>query len=95
MMILTVDDLIAQVRRCPGITLDPQILEKTLNLTDFTLPQLHAYIAKMSDTDLEFNGGGSPRFMPKDPVEVQDIRDLWDRCGLDSKAYGPEGNTGA
>jgi hypothetical protein len=87
----TVDNLIAQIRRCPGLTLDPQILDETVKQTDFTIPELHAYIAKMSETDLEFNEYGSPRFMPRDAEEVKEIRELWDRCGLDSKAYGPGG----
>lgn len=93
MKIVLVDSLVAQVRRCPGITLDPQILEQTVKLTDFTLPQLHAYIAKASGTDLEFDSYGCPRFMPKDQNEVMEIRDCWERCGLDSKAYGPGGET--
>jgi hypothetical protein len=94
-VILTVDNLIERVRRCPGINISTQTLAEVVKQTDFTIRGLEEYIAKTTDTELEYNEHGAARFMPKDPEQVKDIRDLWDRCGLDSKAYGPEGNTDA
>ena len=79
----TLEGMIAQVIKYPGWTMYPPHLDALGDRVEIA-----KQVAEATGTVLEWNEGGSPRFMPKDPTEQAKIRASWDSIGLDSKDHG-------
>ncbi len=75
---MTIDEMIEVVRKHPGWTLPGW--EMT--------PEKIEYVRMATGTVVEYNEGGSPRFMPADEYEAEVIRQGWRNAGLDVTDYG-------
>lgn len=84
---MTYEEMVAKIRKIPGLTLNPAEVEKIGPLEE-TAKQ----IAQETDTDLEWSNSHSPRFMPKDKKTVAEIRTLWRRFGIDPEPYNFNGD---
>jgi hypothetical protein len=65
----SIDELVAELKRIPGLTVDRTRLDPSLDLN----------VANLADRDLEWDKYGNPVFMPKDPEMVKEIRACWAR----------------
>lgn len=83
----TLDEMIVHVKEHNGWTMFPPDLDA---LGD--REEIATHIAEASDTVLEWNCGGSPRFMPKSKEQCDSIRRSWAAVGLDINAYDRDGN---
>ena len=83
----TLNEMIAHVKEHNGWTMFPPDLDALGDREDIA-----KQIAEASDTVLEWNYGGSPRFMPKNEERCALIRRSWAALGLDINAYARNGN---
>lgn len=81
---LTIQEITEKIKKYPGYTIFSGWIEMHGDLLDGAQK-----IAVETGTSLEWNAGGSPRFMPKDYTEAENIRKEWLACGLDVADYGP------
>lgn len=82
----TLEGMIARVKLLPGVTLYPPHLDALGDREEVAIK-----IAEATGTILEWNEGGSPRFMPADEDMAGEIRNRWRACGLDTTTYAPPG----
>lgn len=83
------EDMIQTVEENPGLTVSKLEMEKVWPRSG--VKEAAEYIAMETNTDLEWDQYGNPRFMPKDQARVLEIRGGWSESGLDPNGYDIDG----
>ena len=84
--------LIEEVRRYPGSSISKLVIVGIWPNSRNPIDDPAQYIAAETNTSLEYDEQGNPRFMPKDSVEAEKIRASFRAKGLDDRPFDRHGN---